>query len=315
MIHVGRIESDDRAPRMVWRPFERWERIARGEAADRLVMWALAAHRADRLPKALGLHDVRWLDRWVDRVYTASHGGVSPAGIGADGTITPVDIFSGDSTFQSWHRSDIGVTTSTGLSQWRAAYGGHPTWTASQATGGLQPTVATNDATLFGRTTFTGDAVDDYMNTGFNPPPPATTNFYIRSISKQITWAGGRSCFAGSSVSFLILRGTNVSPNVGLRNSTSAGIVSMALNTWFRTETMMRGAADDWLRIGNNQASSLSAGNVDVSVLALFGSSAGANGNFALAEFLTCTAEPSAAKRALLDGLEAGWYLNTVTQG
>lgn len=312
MIHVGRVLSDDRAPRLVWRPLETWERLRRAEDADRLALWTLARREL----YGLGARDAKWLERWTEGVFAAQFAGVTPAGVIAGASITPHDVFSGDASFQSWHRSDMGVTASTGISEWRASKGAHPTWTASQATTSLQPAATSSDATLNGRASFVGDGSDDYLLTGWNPPAIATQNLYLRAIAKQTSWAGGRAAFAGSSVSLVVLRGTGSSPLVGMRVSSAVGSISMPTANWYRTETFMGGGTGtDWMRVGSSQSSGLSSGNVDASAFSFFGSSTGANGAFALSEVQTHTAEPIAVKRALCDGIEASWYGGVVIAG
>lgn len=291
-------KHDPRAACLIPRGFEKWERIARGEEAQRIAEGVRKYHhRWRRCPT---------LDQWVEQVYCAGFG-MADAGAAATRPLGPTDALGGVGTVVGYLQGELGITTATGVSGWAAQLGG-TTLDASQGTGGQQPVYAALDSTIWSRSTVRGDGSNDVLNTAWNPPAPGTTPTWVRTVMSRNADAASATLFASSGTSFILYRDT--STTMRAFNTTNTSQITVALTTWFRTETLFNNATTDYLKIGATSVTGVNTGNTDPAGFRFFAStSAGATpGNYSLQKVLVLNAAPTALQKAILDEMDRRYY-------
>jgi hypothetical protein len=293
------------------RRLERWERLARGEDADRIAQWVIARRAA----YGLGLADVRKLDRWIDSVWLA------PIGVGAGGVIaatsslTPVDVLGGSAIVGWFLSTQSTITVATGVSNWSPTFGASPVF--AQATGGQQPLYTANDSTLYGRGSFLGDGADDFLNSTVDLPA-GTIPTYMRFVLKQVVWTAGTYFCGGSSANTIGASG--LTPQLRLvaaSGNTSSNNGGATIGSWARVEALSYIGAY-FFKCGATEFTGTFALATDaVANWAICARSAGGTGanysNIAISELLLATGStPTALQRALLDGITNRYYKGAV---
>lgn len=296
---------DPRALALAPRGFEKWERLARAEEAQRIA--------------EIVRRDARWIgdpqvDQWVERIYCMSFG-LEAAGAAAAMPLGPLDVLGGSSTVVGYVQGELGITTATGVSAWASQIGGS-TLDFSQAGTTQQPVYTANDSTLWGRSTVAGDGSNDVLNSAWNPPAPGTTPSWIRCVANRVTDVAAGTLFAGTSTTTLRFARSNATL-VLITNGTSSSTRTMTIATWYRTEAMFANSATvDYLKVGSsNTGVGTATGNGDPATWRLFSTStAGANpGNYSLSKLLVLNAEPTALQKALFDGIDTAFYNGNIT--
>ena len=294
---------DPRAPSLAPQGFEKWERIARGEEAQRIV--------------EIVRGDTRWigdprLDQWVERVYCSSMG-IGAAGAAAARPLGPVDVLGGSSTIVGYVQGELGISTATGVSGWLSQIGGS-TLDFSQAGTTQQPVYTANDSTLWGRSTVKGDGTNDVLNSAWNPPAPGTTPSWMRCVVNRVTDVANGTLFAGTSTITLRFARTG-STLVVNTNGTSSTTRTMTIATWYRTESLFNNATSDYLKVGASSTTGTNTGNGDPASWRLFATSTGGvnPGNFSLSKLLVCNANPTDLQKALFDGIDRSFYNGNIS--
>lgn len=283
---------------MVPRGLEKWERIARAEAAQRVVEWVL---REKRWAPGTGL------DQWVERIYCSAGSMNIPAGGAAGIPLGPSDVIA-TTDIVGYLQGELGITIVTGVSAWASQIGGS-TLSMAQATTGKQPAYSANNATVWGRSTVTADGTDDTVASGWTFPAPLTTPSWIRTVSNRVTDITNGTLFGGASNAVCrCLRGS--ATEVRNNDLTNGPLVTMNVNTWYRTEHSFVNSTADYLKVGANSNTGTDTGNGTSSSFRLFGVGATPTspGNYAVQKFLVCKITPSALQRALLDGIDSSFY-------
>ena len=295
--------DDPRAAMLVPRGLEKWERVARGEAAQRVIDWVLREKR--------WAPDSR-LDQWVERVYCSATGMNMPAGAAGAEPLGPLDVLSG-SSIVGYLQGELGITIATGVSAWASQISG-TTLNMAQATTTRQPVYTANDATIWARSTVTSDGVDDTMASGWTFPAPGTTPSFIRCVANRVTDIVNGTLFGGNSnLVCRCLRGS--ATQIRNNDANNGPLVTMTVNTWYRTEHLFVNSTSDYLKVGANTGTGTDTGNNTSSAWRLFGVSGAATspGNYALQKLLVCNANPTALQKALLDGIDSSFYNGNIS--
>jgi hypothetical protein len=306
---LGRHTVDDRTLHCV-RRFETWERFQRARDAEFVARYVLD----NRQKYALGVHDLKRLDRWIDRVFVLGLGAVPGAGnTGGGAVLTPVDVV-GTANIAAWWRTDSGITLGTGVGSWVPIVG---TGTFAQATSTKQPLFTANDSTLFGRGTFVGDGFDDYLTAPLTLATPslATPNFF-RFIFKTVVHLSGLALLGTGSNQMSVTMG-GVSPALLQRNTVAVNSNTGApVGTWTRLEVYFSGTTADSLKLGSTlvAAGVSAAATVPGPNFTLCARTTASYSQSAFSEGLALNILPSSLQLALLDGLTAHFYKGTVAQ-
>lgn len=292
---------DPRARMMVPRPFEKWERLARAETAQRVVEAVLR--------DKLWVPD-RALDQWVEHVYHMGIG-INEASAAAGDELGPRDVVSGSSIVGGLDAGS-GISLATGVSAW-AAYIGGTTLDVTQGTGGLQPAYTANNSSIWGRPTVGADGSNDYLLGTWNPPAPGTTPSWFRFVANRtVDITNGELFGTGTGSGMRCLRIT--ATQVRCSNGTNGPSVTMAVATWHRDEILFNNNTTDYLKVGSNNGTGTNLGNTDPSAFALFAQTNGTNpGAYSIQKVLVCNAEPTALQKALFDGMDTCFYNGNIT--
>lgn len=292
------------APALEFRGFEKWERLARAEEAQRTV------EIVRRDPKWRG--DSR-LDQWVERIYCMSLGAAGCGAFAAVIPLGPIDVMGGSGNIVGFLAAELGITTATGVSAWASQIGG-TALDMSQATGGNQPVYNTNDATIWGRPSVASDGVDDVMGCTWDPPVPGTTPTWISCIANRRVDASGDVLFAVASTRMIVQRST--ATQVIASNGTASGAVTMSVATWYRTETLWNNSTTDYLKVGANSSTGTNMANNDpAATFRLFATSAAgaSSGAFSLQRVLALNVAPTALQKALFDATHVRRYNGNIS--
>lgn len=293
---------DPRAETLVPRAFETWERISRAEEAQRVVEVVLR--------DKLWAPDPR-LDQWVESVWCMPFGLVS-AGAAAAIPLGPLDVIT-DGSIVGYLQGELGITIATGVSAWASQIGG-TTIDLTQGTGANQPAYTANNATLWARSTVTGDGSNDEIgSTTWDPPTPGTTPTHFRAIAaRQSRIASAASCWCGSASTRIAFREAATVGSVRAFNGTNSADVVMTEDQWYRVNLGFNNSAvTDALIVGSNTSGAAAlGGSIPVAGFHLFASSAiGATpGNFSIQKLLIRNVLPTALESALLDGIDTRFY-------
>jgi hypothetical protein len=286
---------------LVPRPYEKWERFARAEEAQRI---------ADLIVREKLWTPGRALDQWVERVWCIGSG-MAEAGAAATCPLGVLDVVSAANVI-GYLQADFGISLATGVSAWASQIGG-VTLDMAQGTGANQPAYSANDATLWGRPSVTGDGSNDFMTNTWNPDPPGTTPSWFHFIFKPITWLANKRFIGGIGVGVQAI----ATPQMRNSNGTNGGTVSPVLNTWNRGEALFNNTVGDYLIAGARAgiATGTNTGNTNVAANAvqLFAGGGTNNGNMACNRLLIMNADPTALQKAIFDGLELAHFNGNIT--
>lgn len=303
MIHVGRIVPP--APRFLRRRLEGWERLARAEEADRLVVRALSMR--DRW--GLEIEAVRQMNRWVEEIHAMpSFGLVQPIGIGADVGLTVIDIL-GASNVQFWITPDTNISTSGGFLD--SVVDRSSNAFNFSATGTTRPLYTVSDATLSNHATFTCDGVDDLLKNSIVVTNVSNVlSVYWWGIVKQVSWQNNAVLWQANSYAELIEQGS--SPNVNFfYGGTSRSSSGAPIGVWVRASVSISDSANDFIQLGSGLTTGQAGGASTVTGFSFGGAfGGGQNANIAIGDFVQAKITPPPGTRALLDSYGMGRYPN-----
>ncbi len=297
---------DPQAPKLVPRGLEKFERVARGEEAHRVI--EIVRQRAPHWRR-----DSR-LDQWAERVYCATFDMCQAGGAAAVIPLGPIDVLGGASTIVGYLSASLGITIATGVSAWASQYGGTQL-DASQASGTLQPAYNTNDATIWGRPTVASDGSNDTLDTAYNPGLPSTNPLWMRTVAVRRADAASDTLYCATNAARMIVVRSSTT-QVASSNGISGPAVTMTTGVWYRLENLFNNSTTDYLKVGANVGTGTNLGNNDPpGVFRLFAQAAvGTNsGAFSAQRFLMTTVEPSALQKALFDAIDVRSYNGNIT--
>lgn len=291
---------DPSAASVLFRPFEKCERLARAEEAQSIV--------------EIVRRDPQWrrdarLDQWVERIWCTTTGGAAASGATGAQSLGPVDVLGGASTIVGYLQGELGITISTGVSAWASQIGG-TTLDMAQATGANQPAYSANNALFWGRATVTGDGSNDFMTNAWDPAAPATTPAYLRFATSRSTHVLSARLTAGFGTV-----GGSVADTMRASLSSTGNNVAMSLNTLYRVEVLFTNSASDYFNCGSAGTTG-ARGNTDVAAgaVSIFATSAGAGpSTHSISKMLVLNAGPSTLQRALLDAIDSRFYNGNIS--
>lgn len=232
----------------------------------------------------------------------------------------PDDLISifGSGNVQLYSSADIGITQSSNeISAWADRSTNARHW----AQGGIsatKPTYNASDNTLGGRASFSLNGTTQWLPNAWNMPAPGTTPFWYLLVAKHISRiATNASLFCTNSTGRLGVFDSSTSPNVRAGNGiANTADMSMTLNQWFVVEGLYANGATDYLHFGNNtQTLGSTFGNFDGNGLGLGARYDGlaAFGNYHVANFIVCSADPSGGTKTNAYNWINKWYKGNVT--
>lgn len=229
---------------------------------------------------------------------------LSLANRAASGPPTPATILAG---VTSWFRADLGITTATGVSEWRDQVGSAH---LLQGTGANQPVYNSSDAAYNNRPTVQCDVLGKFL----------AASGFVSSSQTFSVWMVGEFSTAGGVIVGLVPSGSaspiiyrlagNVAINAGaaLGSGVTSDTKRAVLATFADTSSFV--GVDNWLTGGVTGAGGSNGGTR----LALFAYSAGDFGSLGkIAELVVQSGTPTAGEKTAMAAYVLDRYGITVT--
>lgn len=196
-------------------------------------------------------------------------------------------------------QSDLGITLSTGVSQWNDTTSNAKHYT--QATGANQPTYGST--LLNGYSVLTFDGTNDSLSSTLVTPAPGTTPTWLGAVVRLISWTGNDCIFGDTQTGVNYPRTFDEfssSPTVRGYSGTGKN-ATMTLGSWFFLQVYWSSSTSDFIKVGPTNVTGTSMGNSYVSTGRMIGSGAGTGytpANIEIAMLMHTAGLPSAGEIA-----------------